>query len=213
MKPNQPLDQYTKTPSFVVPDRCDVTIQHIENAQLFYAQENTQEKYGQLSMLTQAMTDHCSTDNTPYHPTVGDLCCGLFEGIWSRCHVIKAHANEATVFFIDFGNTCVLPISSLRCMAPQFVQLPSFAVALKLSRSAVATNVTEQFIKMALNEVYEMKVLERTEHVMTVQLFDRQTGDNIEDYLPEPIKESVEPRKSIEEPKTNRGAGVRLVVS
>uniref|UniRef100_A0A7M5WYX1 Tudor domain-containing protein n=1 Tax=Clytia hemisphaerica TaxID=252671 RepID=A0A7M5WYX1_9CNID len=199
---SQSVDQYTKKPAFAVPDRCDVTIQHIENAQLFYAQENTQEKYGQLSMLTQAMTDHCSVDTTPYQPTVGDLCCGLFEGIWSRCHVIKTHANEATIFFIDFGNTSMLPFGSLRRMAPQFIQLPSFAMTLKLSRSQVASNVTEKFIKMALNEVYEMKVLERNQNVLTVQLFDRQTGDDIEDYLPEPIKDPVEPQKVKEEPKT-----------
>ena len=181
------IDKYTGLPAFQLPEQCDVTIQHVENTGLFYVQENSHERFGQLSELTQLMTEHYTDNNSPYQPKVNELCCGLFEGIWSRCYVLSINTTEVKALFVDFGNSCTLAFKDIRKIESQFVQLPSFAFALRLSKSCDVSNVTEKFRQLVLNQVFEMKVVDKNTPIISVVLTDRQTGDNIEDYLPEPI--------------------------
>ena len=190
------IDKYTDLPAFQLPEQCDVTIQHVENTSLFFAQENSHEKFGQLSELTQLMIEHYAHNDSPYQPKVNELCCGLFDGIWSRCYVLSTTSTDANALFIDFGNSCTLAFKDIRKIESQFVQLPSFAFALALSKSSVVPNVTDKFIQLALNQVFEMEIVDKSTPVTSVILTDRQTGDNIEDYLPEPaVQEITKPKE------------------
>ena len=193
------IDKYTGLPAFQLPEQCDVTIQHVENTGLFYAQENSHERFGQLSELTQLMTEYYTHNNSPYQPKVNELCCGLFDGIWSRCYVLSINSTDLKALFIDFGNSCTLAFKDIRKIESQFVLLPSFAFALRLSKSCDAPNVTEKFTQLALNQVFQMKVVDKNAPTISVVLTDRQTGDNIEDYLPEP--ESLQQQQIITKPE------------
>ena len=197
----QDIDKYTGLPAFALPDRCDVTIQHVENTSLFFAQENSHKRFGQLSELTQLMIEHYAHDKSPYQPQVNELCCGLFDGIWSRCYILSKTASDADAIFIDFGNTSTLALKDVRKIVPQFAQLPSFAFALSLCNSSLAHNVNEKFLQLALNQVFEMKVIARNTPTISVVLLDRQTGDNLEDYLPEPVQNITPPKESVQSEK------------
>ncbi|XP_033096650.1 uncharacterized protein LOC117100914 isoform X2 [Anneissia japonica] len=63
---------------------------------------------------------------------VGELVCAKHaeDNTWYRARVTSTNAEENTVevFFLDYGNSEVVPESSLRPMLPQFLHLPFQAV-------------------------------------------------------------------------------------
>lgn len=202
---NEKVDQCTKQAVYHVPDECSVCVCHIESTSLFYCQINDLQNSSLISTLSQDMSNHCNALSSPYEPQVNELCCGLFDGVWCRCIVKSKDSKSANVFFIDFGNHCDLAFTDVRKSLPEFSRSASLAYACRLLVAPTAVS-TSKFVELALNQVFGMKVVNRDTEVMEVDLFERQTGDNVIDYLSvessSPVEEtmSVIPTAPIEPP-------------
>ncbi|XP_029197826.2 tudor domain-containing protein 5-like isoform X1 [Acropora millepora] len=77
-----------------------------------------------------------STYRMPYwFVSVGQACCALYDdGSWYRGLVAGINSEESIeVFYVDYGNSARLPLSSLRVLRSQFIKLPAQALPSKLA--------------------------------------------------------------------------------
>ena len=59
-------------------------------------------------------------------PEEGDYVCGQFseDGLWYRAQVLGCEGNNLEVVYVDFGNSEVLPLSSLRVLSENLASYP-----------------------------------------------------------------------------------------
>ncbi|KAJ0184312.1 hypothetical protein K1T71_000735 [Dendrolimus kikuchii] len=94
------------------------------------------------STLRQRITEYCNSEigRQPYLPRPEELCIAKDSksGTWHRAVLMEqesgAGGSSARVFYVDRGNTELLPVASLRKILPEFVNgLPAVAVELEIS--------------------------------------------------------------------------------
>ncbi|XP_078343727.1 tudor domain-containing protein 5-like isoform X2 [Oculina patagonica] len=99
------------------------------------------ENWPKLEDLTEDMRQFYSSRESARYKmpgwfvSVGQACCALYEdGSWYRGLVVGIQsADSIEVFYVDYGNTARLPLSSLRVLRTQFIKLPAQALPSKLA--------------------------------------------------------------------------------
>lgn len=99
------------------------------------------ENWPKLQDLTEDMRQFYSTRESARYKmpgcfvSVGQACCALYEdGQWYRGLVVGIQSVDSIeVFYVDYGNTARLPLSSLRVLRSQFINLPAQALPSKLA--------------------------------------------------------------------------------
>ena len=83
------------------------------------------------------------------------------------------------VFFIDFGNTATIPVTSIRPLSPVLLALPALAIKCCLFDCiALGKDTTTEFSKLVSGHLLLMEVMGSKEEVLEVDLV-REVGDNI----------------------------------
>ena len=112
----------------------DVMCSHVQSTGCFYVQ--LCENHLALKSLTAKLQSAASVEPAPSRPPPpGSVCLAQFEQAWYRGQVLSVEGDRCHVFFLDFGNSEFLSMSSLRpaqqwaCAEPRHAILCSFGDA------------------------------------------------------------------------------------
>lgn len=117
----------------------EVCVTHVIDPHHFWVM--TIDNWPKLKALTEEMKQfYSSRESAKYRMpewfiSVGQACCALFEdGSWYRGLVVGIHSvHSIEIFYVDYGNTARVPLSSLRVLRSQFLKLPAQALPSKLA--------------------------------------------------------------------------------
>ena len=138
-------------------DKVDVFIPFVESAQKFFCQVS--QNSGDLDDLMNKLEEHYNSDSE----IVTSICVGAFcvahyeDGGWYRAQVTGVQGESIVVFYIDFGDSATLPLSSIRSLKPEFSSLPAQAV--KCSLKGYSSNPgPENFKDLVIEQEFEAQV-------------------------------------------------------
>uniref|UniRef100_A0ABM0MVM3 Tudor domain-containing protein 1-like n=1 Tax=Saccoglossus kowalevskii TaxID=10224 RepID=A0ABM0MVM3_SACKO len=115
----------------------EVLVSHIESPACIFAQLATAEEDG-LSMLMKSITSYYNAleEIEEKEWEEGDMCAALFVHgeVWCRSRIISLlPGNLCVVLYIDYGNSEVITLDSLRVLKPEFMIPPPYAICCHLS--------------------------------------------------------------------------------
>ncbi|XP_053305872.1 tudor domain-containing protein 1-like [Spea bombifrons] len=164
-----------------VGDIFSAVITEIKHPEEFYCQQlqNAEE----LSKLMELMSKHfAAVPPVPsFTPAVGQVCSAQCaeDRCWYRGKILEKRSQEALlVEYIDFGNVEVLPLSSLRPIQSNMLELPSQAIKCSLAgvkpRFKRWTGETYAAIaSLVANDVVTVEVVGQTKTSFVVEVADR----------------------------------------
>ncbi|XP_065177401.1 uncharacterized protein LOC135808177, partial [Sycon ciliatum] len=88
-----------------------------------------------LDALMGELELHASSFSPLSETSPGTLCCAQYtlDDGWYRAKVVQVTASQATVHYVDYGNSETLPISRLRAIPPRYTQVYGYALHCSLS--------------------------------------------------------------------------------
>lgn len=109
-------------------DTVDVVVPFAESANSFFC--HVCQNANELDNLMASLEEHCSANQDALSPaTVGTFCVAKYEdGGWYRGQISEVQGESVKVFYIDYGDTAVLPVNCTRRLEPEFATLPAQAV-------------------------------------------------------------------------------------
>jgi len=123
--------------------------------------------------------------------TVGRSCVAFYNAdkSWYRGHIVSKASEKVTVFYVDYGNTEVVPVGHVRHPAAQFVTSPpvqaikcSLRVATNKPASAWTQSEIAAFDKAVSVPNLKCKFLDKCDDGYVVELFD-QSGRDVTSQL------------------------------
>ncbi|XP_063688018.1 tudor domain-containing protein 1-like [Bolinopsis microptera] len=110
--------------------------------------------------------------------TTGDLVCCKFtlDGFWYRARVQETDNASANVLYIDYGNSELVPVSSLRRLKTQFTHCPAMAIQCSLFGITPRTGSTwtdeavESFRQLTGENELEMVTMGKSQECAEVDL-------------------------------------------
>lgn len=178
--PEQPLSMFSpltypwdKTGNIYDSNYVKIIIKYVENPSKFWAQLANNErvqKFEEINNMLNAANSLVAVNRI----TIGSVYVALFEGKYYRCRVISKMANAYsccyTVFYIDYGNTEVIPAKNIKGFGPELLRhmfdtIPGFVVECRLSEiepvvdgynthaqwNAKANQIFHQYLETPLN--------------------------------------------------------------
>ncbi|KAJ7361831.1 tudor domain containing 1 [Desmophyllum pertusum] len=96
------------------------------------------------------------------------------EGLWYRVKVLKVKGDNVQIEYMDYGDTGMVPTSSLRSIPPRFLELPFQACTISLNGLPKTKNseVVLKLKHMTLNKDLVAEVIKRVGNAVSVELFD-----------------------------------------
>ena len=138
-------------------DQVDVFIPFVEGTQKFFCQVS--QNSSDLDDLMNKLEEHYSLDQEIVTSiSVGTFCVARYEdGGWYRAQVNGVQGESIDVFYIDYGDSATLPLSSIRSLKPEFSSLPAQAV--KCSLKGYSSNQgPENFKDLVIEQEFEAQV-------------------------------------------------------
>lgn len=119
-------------------------------------------------------------------PVPGAPCCAQYteDDGWYRAELRSVSGLQGQVYYVDYGNSEVLPLSRVRVLIPEFMQLSKQAVKCELSGAspgALDENLVLKLIESACS--LQMKVVSENNDTFIVMLQDKNTGKNVNQEL------------------------------
>ena len=138
-------------------DKVDVFIPFVDSAQKFFCQLS--QNSSDLDDLMIRLEEHYSSDQESLTSiSVGSFCVARYEdGGWYRAQVTQVQGNSIAVFYIDYGDTATIPLSSIRSLKPQFSSLPAQAVNCCL-KGCSANQEPETFKDLVCEQEFKLQV-------------------------------------------------------
>ncbi|KAI0240502.1 hypothetical protein LSAT2_008731 [Lamellibrachia satsuma] len=185
-----------------------VYVTHIKHPCQFVIQRCAD--FRRLKAMSAAINKHCSNPVTRQHiPTElnpGDLVLAKYtlDENWYRGRVIGVVANDeespsqqkAEVFYVDYGNTEMMPLNRLRMMHRNFLSTPELAVTCSLVDIVPASQngewdveATLTFARMTEDKPMLMTVLREGE--ITFVDLSKPPSDEIEDDRPVSMRDAL----------------------
>ena len=156
-------------PSVALPTSPEFTVMvpHVDSPSLFYVQVITEEGVHSMLALMENLNAYCtSATGFQQAPTTGEFCAAKYDREWFRAQVLRQISpNMLEVFFIDFGNTETVPLSTVKPLLQKHLSLPMQAVACGLygvpAREAISPTDTSQemFKSLVLNGKFSCKII------------------------------------------------------
>ncbi|KAJ1513900.1 hypothetical protein HMI56_001546 [Coelomomyces lativittatus] len=165
---------------------AEVIISEYKSPNHFYIQTTTHAAVEQLETLMQQFSSYHATnpnDTAEFKPKPNDLVSAKFsvDQQWYRARVKKISPKECIVFYIDYGNSETLPITSLRPLPEEFSKLPGQAQEARLSYLKDLQSEDDS-VEDALNYFHALTVdkklianIDRF-NPLSITLFDRATA-------------------------------------
>ncbi|NXW60985.1 TDRD1 protein, partial [Eurystomus gularis] len=166
--------------SVCIGDVFSGVVSYVKNPETFFCQQT--HSACQLAELQVSLNEHCDKfpSSLSFHPAVGSVCCAQFteDNLWYRA-VIAACVSEDTAFvgYIDYGNFEVLPLTRLRPMIPELMDLPAQAITCTLAGvkppSGAWTSKHVSFMnQLVKDKVLTIKVVDKESYSSVVELVD-----------------------------------------
>ena len=169
-------------------DKVDVFIPFVESAQKFFCQVS--QNASELDDLMNQLEEQCSSvQESVTSVNAGSFCVAQYEdGGWYRAQVTQVQGEMIDVFYIDYGDTATLPLSSIRSLRPDFSSLP--AQAMKCHLKGCSTNQQpENFKDLVLEQEFQLQVTgSKQPGVYEVELFSKEGSKLFCEALPSEVK-------------------------
>lgn len=193
-------------------DKIDVYVPFVESVQKFFCQA-TQTSSDLEDLMAKLEECYSSDPETVTSILTGTFCVAQYEdGGWYRAQVMQVQGDNITVFYVDYGDTAVLSISSLRALRPEFSILPAQAVRCYL-RGYSATKGPEEFKDLVTEQEFEAHVIGVSgQNAYEVELVSKD-GSSIGKALSGGAEETCAPTNSIASIQWNSGDKVAVSVS
>ena len=134
-------------------ERLEVLISHVKTFESIFVQLKTKQAFieSQLDELQEAYESNAGDASQEFQSTIkpGILCAALSadDQLWYRAIVLEASDGDATVQFVDYGNTETLESAQLRPLKPKFSAEPKQAIKCSLHGAEdVSEDVFETFV-------------------------------------------------------------------
>ncbi|KFM61405.1 Tudor domain-containing protein 1, partial [Stegodyphus mimosarum] len=104
-----------------------------------------------------------SKRNLKYVPTVGNLVCAKYEedNQFYRALVISFKDSQFEVFFIDYGNRCIVPLYDIHPITKEFIKFPAFGIECSLESYPPGTPVDKLCSLMLENSIQARMIAEK----------------------------------------------------
>ena len=130
---------------------------HIESPTKFYLQVASEED--ELTKLANKLNEEYSAMSTSQSrlkiPTVGSVCVAQFseDQNWYRGTIIELSGTQATVQFLDYGNTDKVKTTELKDVTDKYLNVPGFAIECSLKVSGeISTEACAKFEELMMAE-------------------------------------------------------------
>ena len=172
-------------------DKVEVFVPFVESAQKFFCQ--AAQSANDLDNLMIRLEEHYSSDQekvTFISPE--NFCIAQYEdGGWYRARVTEVQGQSISVFYIDYGDTATLPLSSIRNLRPEFLSLPAQAVQCSL-KGAPGNGGSENFKDLVLEQEFDLHVIaSKQPGICEVELVTKDGSQLFGDALPRETKIGV----------------------
>ena len=125
---------------------------------------------------------------------VGSFCLAQYpdDGRWYRATVTSIADSDATVYYVDYGNSCNVKVDELREILPAVADIPPQAVKCSLFGIEHAEeSVEDAFATEYETLVISAKFVKMVEDRLCVRLFDANDGSDVNQKLGIPLVEEV----------------------
>jgi hypothetical protein len=125
---------------------------------------------------------------------VGSLYVARYpdDGRWYRATVTSVIGSEATVYYVDYGNSCNVNVNNLREIPPSVAAIPPQAVKCSLYGIEHAEESAEEAFAIEYETlVVSAKFVEMVDDRLSVRLFDANDGSDVNQKLGIPLVEEV----------------------
>ncbi|KAK3752727.1 hypothetical protein QZH41_018695 [Actinostola sp. cb2023] len=137
-------------------------------------------------------------------PQVGSFCVVNFseDNGWYRAKVTTVYNDSIEVFYVDYGNSEVLPLSRAKTLKPEFAKLPFQTVHCKLAEvsGVISDEASSRFLQLVEDPEmpFDLKVVSvETGGVYAVDLINKETAKSINQEF---ASDGVIQKKSIPQP-------------
>ncbi|XP_054707798.1 tudor domain-containing 6-like [Uloborus diversus] len=116
-----------------------------------------------VNTFHEKLNTYCNSVNDKYVPNKNELICCKYseDGVWYRGQIMEENSNNFNVFFIDFGNTELVPKSDIRFLSEEF-RCPKFSICVSLQIKISKENIQTVIDKLSQND-WDMEVLDNKE--------------------------------------------------
>ena len=138
-------------------EKRDVFIPFVESAQKFFCQVS--QNSSDLDDLMTKLEEHYSSDQEIVTSiSAGTFCVARYEdGGWYRAQATGVQGESIDVFYIDYGDSATLPLSSIRSLKPEFSSLPAQAVKCSL-KGYPSNQEPENFKDLVIEQEFSVQV-------------------------------------------------------
>ncbi|XP_023652742.2 tudor domain-containing protein 1 isoform X2 [Paramormyrops kingsleyae] len=105
----------------------DVMVTVVQNPTEFFCHQSSSQGTRTLAALMADLAKHSQSSDAALVASVGRPCCAQFPGdkLWYRAMVQSILPDgKVEVFFMDYGNTCVVDRAELRSIRPEHLKVP-----------------------------------------------------------------------------------------
>ncbi|XP_046995747.1 uncharacterized protein LOC124607457 isoform X1 [Schistocerca americana] len=171
----------------------NVYVSYVESVSSFYVQ--LEANVSGLTNIMNYLASYCNRTQvqgfSPAQLQVGMPCCALFanDGRWYRAKIKSIESNMVHVFYVDYGNSDTVPISSLCKIEPTLLsQPPEQAIHCILNgyeHRGAEDDLSATFELAVIEKLLSMKVLKHVPGGIVVDIYDTtvQPVKNISDLL------------------------------
>jgi tudor domain-containing protein 1/4/6/7 len=125
---------------------------------------------------------------------VGSFCLAQYpdDGRWYRATVSSIVDSDATVYYVDYGNSCNVKVDELREILPAVAEIPHQAVKCSLYGIEHAEeSVEDAFATEYETLIVSAKFVKMVDDRLCVRLFDANDGSDVNRKLGIPLVEEV----------------------
>ena len=165
----------------------DVYVSEVIDAGFFWAQRGDMEYAAKLEQLMSDLNDYNGTQHEPMPSYVprGALCLALFpeDERFYRAKVISWKNSQVEVMYVDYGNSCTIPIQFLRKIREEHTKLPfqAFKCHLCYVRPAFGEwdeEANERFKDLTWDKKLVAKIFCRLHGALRVDLIDTVSSED-----------------------------------
>ncbi|XP_064604917.1 uncharacterized protein LOC135470098 [Liolophura sinensis] len=149
-------------------------------------------------------TAYAGRTDTLVNPSVGMPCATKFsvDGLWYRAEVVQVMSSDCIVHFVDYGNAEVVKKSELKCVKPEFFEIPvqSFHCSLNGIQDDGSIELKNKFNELTHDKELKAKITHKEGEVFYLDLYESdsllvkqltplcsvQTGTETMEFLPVP---------------------------
>ena len=117
-------------------------------------------------------------------PSSKTPCLAKFsdDRMWYRAEVVEVKQGKAAVFYVDYGNAEILPLSELRVLPPRYADVPTLAVKCCLNldpKSVWSDSRISRLQELALDKRLSAKVVSRMAGTYVLELYEPNMQKNL----------------------------------